>query len=97
MPYSAMKMTMHIDEDTLSAVMEITGSTSKTGAVEKALTEMVRRHRLKSVLKEGMGMTPEEIKNSFDFETYDSLNRAEKFPDTPAKVSYRAKRPKKTT
>ena len=49
MPYSAMKMTMHIDEDTLSAVMEITGSTSKTGAVEKALTEMVRRHRMKSV------------------------------------------------
>lgn len=75
-----MKMTMHIDEDTLASVMEITGSTSKTGAVEKALTEMVRRHRLKSILKEGMGMTPEEIKDSFDFASYDAY-------DTSAKIT----------
>jgi Arc/MetJ family transcription regulator len=91
MPYSCMKMTMHIDEDTLSAVMEITGSTSKTGAVEKALTEMVRRHRLKSVLKEGMGMTSEEIKNSFDFAAYDSLNTSERFPDKSQKISHARK------
>jgi Arc/MetJ family transcription regulator len=78
-----MKMTMHIDEDTLASVMEITGSTSKTGAVEKALTEMVRRHRLKSILKEGMGMTPEEIKDSFDFASYDAS-------DTSAKITKKA-------
>lgn len=76
MPYSTMKMTMHIDEDVLSEVMKITGSTSKTGAVEKALGEMVRRNRLKNVLREGMGMTAEEIKASFDFDTYDALNSA---------------------
>jgi Arc/MetJ family transcription regulator len=75
-----MKMTMHIDEDTLASVMEIT---SKTGAVEKALTEMVRRHRLKSILKEGMGMTPEEIKDSFDFASYDAS-------DTSAKITKKA-------
>ena len=87
-----MKMTMHIDEDTLTSVMEITGSASKTAAVEKALTEMVRRHRLKSVLKEGMGMTPEEIKNSFDFASYDASNTSAPITRKPVTNS-RARKP----
>jgi Arc/MetJ family transcription regulator len=67
-----MKMTMHINEDILADVMEITGSSSKTAAVEKALTEMVRKHRLKRVLREGMGMTAEEIRGSYDFAAADT-------------------------
>ena len=67
-----MKMTMHINEDVLADVMAITGSSSKTGAVEKALTEMVRKHKLKNILREGMGMSPEEIKASYDFSASDS-------------------------
>lgn len=85
-----MKMTMHIDEDTLTSVMEITGSASKTAAVEKALTEMVRRHRLKSVLREGLGMTPDEIKASFDFASYDASNTSP--PITKKPVTYRRAR-----
>ena len=56
-----MKMTMHIDEATLAAVVEITGVASKTKAVETALTEMVRRHRLKAHLHEGLGLSPNEL------------------------------------
>ena len=61
-----MKMTMHIDEETLADVVKITGVESKTGAVEKALTEMVRRHKLKELGKKGLGLTSEELKNAWE-------------------------------
>ena len=96
MPYSSMKMTMHIDEKVLSEVMRLTGSTSKTGAVEKALAEMVRRSQLKSLLKEGLGMTASEIKASFDFETYDALDP--KPPSEAKNVTYKkTSRPNKSS
>ncbi len=76
-----MKMTMHIDEETLAEVVKITGVASKTGAVEKALTEMVRRHKLKDLGRKGLGLTPEELKNAWEdpFEN-ESLRAAEKAP-----------------
>ncbi len=40
-----MKMTMHIDEDVLTQVMDLTGATSKTQAVEMALRDLARRHK----------------------------------------------------
>lgn len=48
-PYRAdvMKMTMHIDEDVLNRVMQVTGAATKREAVEIALSEMARRHKLK--------------------------------------------------
>jgi len=61
-----MKMTMHIDEETLAEVVRITGVASKTGAVEKALTEMVRRHKLKELGKKGLGLTSDELKNAWE-------------------------------
>ena len=67
MPYfCAMKMTMHINEDVLAEVMKITGVRSKTKAVEAALTEMVRKHKLKTLGAIGLGMTPEELKNAWE-------------------------------
>ncbi len=76
-----MKMTMHIDEETLADVVKITGVASKTGAVEKALTEMVRRHKLKELGKKGLGLTSEELKNAWEdpFEK-ESLRVAEEAP-----------------
>ena len=65
---------MHIDESVLAEVMDITGAATKTGAVETALKEMARKSRLKKLLKAGMGMSPDEIKASYDFSTYDRLN-----------------------
>ncbi len=50
-----MKMTMHIDEDTLAEVMKITGAATKTAAVEMALTELARKAKLKARLKRGLG------------------------------------------
>jgi len=61
-----MKMTMHIDEDVLADVVKITGVESKTKAVEFALTEMVRRHRLKELGKKGLGLTPDELRNAWE-------------------------------
>ena len=61
-----MKMTMHIDEDILRRVMKITGVSSKTKAVEVALTEMVRKHKFKELCKKGLGLTSEELKNVWE-------------------------------
>jgi len=79
MPYfGAMKMTMHIDEDTLAEVMKITGVSSKTKAVEVALVELVRKARFKRLVKAGLGLTADELKNVWeDPEESESLRAAE--------------------
>ena len=72
-----MKMTMHIDEDTLREVMKITGAPSKTAAVEMALKELARKAKLKALLKRGLGpKKPGELKATFarDYlETYRAM------------------------
>lgn len=60
-----MKMTMHIDEDVLDRVMKITGARTKRAAVEIALNEMARRHKLKELLSQGLGLSPEELAAEF--------------------------------
>jgi Arc/MetJ family transcription regulator len=76
-----MKMTMHIDEDVLAEVVRITGVQSKTKAVEKALTEMVRRNRLKELGRKGLGLTTEELKTAWeDPFRQESLKAAEEPP-----------------
>ena len=61
-----MKMTLHIDEDLLFRVMEIAAVKSKTGAVDLALREFVRRGSLVHVLGAGLGETPEGLARMFD-------------------------------
>ena len=41
-----MKMTLHIDESLLEEVMVITGARTKTRAIEIALREVKRRHKM---------------------------------------------------
>ncbi|HEY0943681.1 MAG TPA: type II toxin-antitoxin system VapB family antitoxin [Opitutaceae bacterium] len=53
-------MTMHIDEDVLAQVMEITGAKSKTQAVEIALKEMARRHKQRKLFAQPLELTPEQ-------------------------------------
>jgi Arc/MetJ family transcription regulator len=61
-----MKMTMHIDEEVLDRVMKITGASTKKEAVEIALNEMARRHKMKELFSAGLGMTPDELRNAYD-------------------------------
>ena len=79
-----MKMTMHIDDATLAEVMKITGAVSKTAAVELALKEMVRRAKFKAIATAGLGLTKEEIKNSWE----------DPFPEETARLA--AKKAKET-
>lgn len=58
-------MTMHIDEGVLARVMKITGAKTKTQAVEMALTEMARRHKMKELFSQGLGLTPDELRAEF--------------------------------
>jgi Arc/MetJ family transcription regulator len=60
-----MKMTLHIDEEVLERVMKITGAKTKREAVEIALTDMARRHKMKELFTAGLGLTPDELKAAF--------------------------------
>jgi Arc/MetJ family transcription regulator len=70
-----MKMTMHIDEDVLDRVMKVTGAKTKTEAVQIALTEMARRHKLKELFSQGLGLTPEQLKAEFAPTAADEFDR----------------------
>ena len=56
-----MKMTMYIDEELLARVMEATGTTSKTKAIDLALREMDRKAKLIKLSASGLGLTPDEL------------------------------------
>ncbi len=61
-----MKMTLHIDEELLARVMEATGTTSKTKAIDLALREMDRKAKLISLSAAGLGATPDELRDAID-------------------------------
>ncbi len=61
-----MKMTMHIDDGLLARVMEATGATSKTKAIDLALREMDRRATLLRMCNEGLGLSAEELHEAVD-------------------------------
>lgn len=77
-----MKMTMHIDETLLEAVIGEYGFASKTEAVDTALREMDRRARLRRFSIEGLGLTREELKAAYE-PTYD-INLLRVAEDSPA-------------
>lgn len=88
-----MKMTMHIDEDLLDRVVKRFGCESKTEAVEMALKEMDRKARFRDLVKTGLGLTPDELRNAVDPE-YDvlSFRVAESAPACGSKKSFRSKK-----
>jgi len=67
-----MKMTMNIDEDVLTEVMEITGAKTKTAAVEMALTAMARRRKLGKALRELAEIPGAELAAGYDFTAYEA-------------------------
>lgn len=88
-----MKMTMHIDEELLDRVMKRFGCESKTEAVEMALKEMDRKARFRDMVKTGLGLTPDELRNAVD-PGYDvlALRVAEPVPAYGSKKSRRNKK-----
>jgi Arc/MetJ family transcription regulator len=60
-----MKTTRHIDEKALAQVMKATGAKTKTPAVKRALSEVARRQKLKKLFRQGLGLTPDELKAEF--------------------------------
>ena len=75
-----MKMTMHIDEALLKRVMEAYDCETKTEAVEMALREADRVAKMREFAKNGLGLSPEELKasvapgyNPKDLSTYHPL------------------------
>ena len=65
-PYSAMKMTMHIDDELLDRVVRLTGASSKTEAVDMALRDLDRKARLAEFGRNGIGLTRAELMESVD-------------------------------
>ena len=59
-------MTMHIDDDLLARVMEATGTTNKTKAIDLALREMDRRAKLVKLTASGLNLTNNELKDSVE-------------------------------
>ena len=66
MPYSGMKMTMHIDEALLEEVMAATGAASKTAAVHEALRKVAVKYRQRERWRRDLGMTAEELAAAYD-------------------------------
>ena len=61
-----MKMTMYVDDALLARVMESTGTTSKTKAIDLALREMDRKAKLVKLTSAGLGLSPDELKETVD-------------------------------
>ena len=63
---TSMKLTLNIDDDLLERVRETTGAKTKTEAIHYALGEIDRRHRLRALLAEDIGLTPAEWRNAYE-------------------------------
>lgn len=89
-----MKMTMHIDEALLKRVVEAYGCESKTEAVEMALREMDRKVRYREFIKNGLGLTKEELMDAV-IPGYDPKNlNITRYPDEDFPSSKVAEDPK---
>ena len=82
-----MKMTLHIDEGLLERVMRVTGTESKTNAVDLSLREMVRRAELARLASEGLGLTSAELKEAYDPASAAALEERPQLPTNYARKS----------
>lgn len=68
-----MKMTLHIDAALLARVMKARDFETKTEAIHFALNELDRKARLRAMMEEGLGASPEELADAV-FDGYDPIN-----------------------
>ena len=81
-----MKLTLNIDDELLSRVMESTGARTKTDAIHAALAEVDRRHKLIALLSDDFGMTPADWKNAIDEKSWSDKETARVAENPPARA-----------
>ena len=91
-----MKLTLNIDDELLTRVMETTGAKTKTEAIHAALGEVDRRNQLIALLSEDLGMTSDDWKNAFDEKSW-ADQAVTQVAETPAATGARAIRAKPKT
>ncbi len=82
MYFVRMKLTLNIDDDLLTRVMETTGAKTKTEAIHAALAEVDRRNKLIALLSEGVGDI--DWKNAFDEKSWADHSETSLAAETPA-------------
>lgn len=96
-----MKMTMHIDEDVLAEVMDLTGAPTKTAAVEHALRDLARRHKQRRLFRTPLWQNEAEWRadvapqpsDAIDPPDYDEAAVARFLADTRARRGVVAEKP----
>jgi Arc/MetJ family transcription regulator len=61
-----MKITMQVDDTLLERVMKVTGADNKTRAVDIALRELYRRHKLMRLAEVGLGFSADDLRKACD-------------------------------
>ena len=85
MYFSRMKLTLNIDDELLTRVMESTGAKTKTDAIHAALAEVDRRNKLIALLSEGVGEI--DWKNDIDENSWADHEESAKVAETPGASS----------
>ena len=84
-----MKLTLNIDDELLTRVMEATGAKTKTDAIHAALAEVDRRNKLIALLSEDMKI---DFDNDIDVTSWADHEASAKVAETPGSSSKPTKR-----
>jgi Arc/MetJ family transcription regulator len=88
-----MKLTLNIDDDLLSRVMESTGAKTKTEAIHAALAEVDRRHKLITLLSEDIGFNWDTDIDTTAWDRDDAATA--RIAETPSVTRDRKSRPRR--
>ena len=91
MYFRSMKLTLNIDDELLTRVMETTGAKTKTDAIHAALAEVDRRNKLIALLSEDIG--PIDWKNAIDENSWADHEETAKIAETPSATSTTKRKP----
>ncbi len=90
MYYRHMKLTLNIDDELLTRVMDTTGAKTKTEAIHAALAEVDRRNKLIALLSENIGI---DFDKDIDAASWaEPAEESLKVAETPASSSHSLKR-----
>ena len=88
-----MKLTLNIDDELLTRVMETTGAKTKTDAIHAALADVDRRNKLIALLSEGIG--PIDWENDIDENSWADHEETARVAESPPSTSMKSTPPLK--